>query len=37
LRSMTQGSGTYSAKFDHLTQLTGRLADQVMTQSEAAG
>ena len=36
LRSMTQGAGTYKAKFDHLNQLTGRLADQVMTQSEAA-
>lgn len=36
LRSMTQGAGTYRAKFDHLNQLTGRLADQVMTQSEAA-
>lgn len=37
LRSMTQGAGTYEARFDHLTQLTGRLADAVMTQRQAAG
>lgn len=36
LRSMTQGAGTYTAKFDHLSQLTGRLAEEVMTQREAA-
>lgn len=36
LRSMTQGAGTYEASFDHLNQLTGRLADEVMTQRQAA-
>lgn len=36
LRSMTQGAGTYEASFDHLNQLTGRLADAVMTQRQAA-
>jgi elongation factor G len=31
LRSATAGVGTYSASFDHLQELTGRLADQVIT------
>jgi elongation factor G len=30
LRSATSGVGTYSAKFHHLAELTGRLADQVL-------
>ncbi len=30
LRSATSGVGTYTAKFDHLAELTGRLADQVL-------
>jgi elongation factor G len=30
LRSATAGVGTFAAKFDHLAELTGRLADQVM-------
>ena len=30
LRSTTAGVGTYVAKFDHLAELTGRLADQVL-------
>ena len=30
LRSLTQGVGTYSFRFDHLQELTGRLADQVL-------
>lgn len=30
LRSTTSGVGTYSAKFDRLSELTGRLADQVL-------
>jgi len=29
LRSATAGVGTYSSRFDHLAELTGRLADQV--------
>ena len=37
LRSVTAGVGTYTAKFDHLSELTGRLADQVLaSHSEAA-
>ncbi len=31
LRSATAGVGTYRTKFDHLSELVGRLADQVMT------
>ena len=30
LRSLTQGVGTYTAQFDHLSELTGRLADRVI-------
>jgi elongation factor G len=30
LRSLTQGVGTFHAEFDHLQELTGRLADQVI-------
>jgi elongation factor G len=30
LRSATAGVGTYTAKFHHLAELTGRLADQVL-------
>jgi elongation factor G len=30
VRSATAGSGTYAARFDHLAELTGRLADQVL-------
>jgi elongation factor G len=30
LRSATAGVGTYTATFDHLAELTGRLADQVL-------
>ncbi len=38
LRSATAGVGTYSYEFDHLSELTGRLADDVLQQhaSEAA-
>ncbi len=36
LRSATAGVGTYTARFDHLAELTGRLADQVLTQHKAA-
>jgi elongation factor G len=36
LRSLTQGVGTYEMKFDHLAELTGRLADQVVQQRKAA-
>jgi elongation factor G len=30
LRSLTQGVGTYSAEFDHLQELSGRIADQIV-------
>ena len=30
LRSATAGVGTFSYKFDHLAELTGRLADNVL-------
>ncbi len=38
LRSVTSGVGTFEAKFDHLSELTGKLAEQVLTshQKEAA-
>jgi elongation factor G len=32
LRSLTLGVGWYTFEYDHLTQLTGRLADQVIAQ-----
>ena len=35
LRSLTQGVGTYSARFDHLQELTGRIADQVLAEARA--
>ena len=35
LRSLTQGVGTYSARFDDLQELTGRLADQVLAEARA--
>ena len=33
LRSVTAGVGTYTADFDHLAELSGRLADQVLAQN----
>ena len=36
LRSLTQGVGTYEMEFDHLAELTGRLADQVVATRKAA-
>ena len=30
LRSATSGVGTFNAKFDHLAELTGKVADQVL-------
>jgi len=35
LRSLTQGVATYTWRFHHLAELTGRLADQVLAQSGA--
>jgi len=36
LRSATAGVGTYTAKFHHLAELTGRLADQVLASHREA-
>jgi elongation factor G len=36
LRSATAGVGTFSSRFDHLAELTGRLADQVIERAKAA-
>lgn len=36
LRSLTQGLGSYKAHFDHLQELTGKLADKVIEQRRAA-
>ena len=36
LRSATAGVGTYTAKFDHLSELTGRLKDQVLAAQKQA-
>ena len=36
LRSATAGVGTFSYRFDHLAELTGRLADQVVQVNKAA-
>jgi len=36
LRSVTSGVGTYTATFDHLSEVTGKLADQVLAQHRAA-
>ncbi|WP_119166917.1 elongation factor G [Algihabitans albus] len=36
LRSVTQGIGSFTASFDHLSELTGRLADRVVQGRQAA-
>ena len=36
LRSFTQGLGSYKAQFDHLQELTGKLAEKVIEQRRAA-
>ena len=35
LRSATAGVGTFKASFDHLAELTGRLADQAIERAGA--
>jgi elongation factor G len=35
LRSLTQGVGTYEVKFDHLAELSGKAADQVVAARKA--
>jgi elongation factor G len=36
VRSATAGVGTFNAKFDHLAELTGKVADQVLAQRAKA-
>ena len=36
LRSLTQGVGTFEMQFDHLAELNGKLADQVVTAHQQA-
>jgi elongation factor G len=36
VRSATAGCGTYEARFDHLAELTGKLAEQVLASSSVA-
>jgi elongation factor G len=36
LRSLTQGVGTFEMEFDHLAELNGKLADQVVAQHKQA-
>jgi elongation factor G len=36
LRSLTMGVGNFAYRFDHLQELTGRLADKVVEQRQAA-
>lgn len=36
LRSLTQGLGTYEMAFDHLAELTGKVADQIVAAAKAA-
>lgn len=35
LRSLTQGVGTYEMKFDHLAELSGKVADQIVEAAKA--
>ena len=37
VRSATQGVGTFTAKFDHLSEVTGKLAEQVLSGQHAEG
>ena len=36
MRSATAGVGTFTAKFDHMAELTGRTADQIIAAKKAA-
>ena len=36
IRSATAGAGTFKFKFDHMAELTGRTADQIVTARRAA-
>jgi elongation factor G len=34
LRSLSQGLATYTAEFDHLQEISGKLADEVVQQKQ---
>ncbi len=36
LRSLTQGLATFEASFDHMGELTGRLADEIINHGRSA-
>lgn len=36
LRSATAGAASYTMQFDHMAELTGRVAEEVMAKSKAA-
>jgi elongation factor G len=36
IRSATAGAGTFAFKFDHMAELTGRTADQIVAARRAA-
>jgi len=36
VRSATAGVGTFTFKFDHMAELTGRTADQIVASRKAA-
>jgi elongation factor G len=36
LRSATAGAASFSAEFDHLAEITGKQADQILAQNSAA-
>ena len=36
LRSATQGLGSYEAAFDHMAEVTGRLADEIAHKARSA-
>ena len=36
LRSLTQGVGSYEQSFDHLAELVGKIADDVVSTRKAA-
>jgi elongation factor G len=36
LRSASQGTGSFTSRFDHLAELSGKLADQVVATARAA-
>ena len=37
IRSLTQGLGAFEAAFDHMAELTGRLAEEITAKAHAQG